>query len=59
MTKAVCKDNITELLGQWQDADKVALDNLSKIVYGELKRRAKVYMKQRATRSYFRDCCIG
>lgn len=44
MTETVCKDNITELLGQWQNADKDALDKLSMVVYGELKRRAKIYM---------------
>lgn len=44
MNEAACKDNITELLGQWQDGDDVALVNLSHIVYAELQRRAKVYM---------------
>lgn len=46
MAQAVCKDNITELLWQWQDNNEAALASLSNIVYSELERRAKVYMRK-------------
>lgn len=44
MTEAAYRDNITELLGQWQEGDELALNALSNLVYSELERRAKVYM---------------
>jgi len=36
---------VSELLRAWSDGDRAALDNLTPIVYGELRRLARRYMK--------------
>jgi len=46
MSVALRKDNITELLNQWQEGDQAAFAEVSNIVYGELERRARIYMRQ-------------
>ncbi|MEP4890908.1 MAG: ECF-type sigma factor [Aliiglaciecola sp.] len=46
MRVALRKDNITELLYRWQEGDEGALSEVSSIVYAELERRARVYMRQ-------------
>lgn len=46
MTVKVCKENITELLSQWQEGDDAALASVSNLVYSELERRARVYMSR-------------
>ncbi|MEP1448237.1 MAG: ECF-type sigma factor [Paraglaciecola sp.] len=46
MTAKICKENITELLDQWQNGDEAALASVSNLVYSELERRARVYMSR-------------
>jgi RNA polymerase sigma factor (TIGR02999 family) len=38
--------SVTELLAQWSDGDRAALDKLMPVVYGELKRLAGHYMRR-------------
>ena len=46
MRMAFHKDNVTELLYRWQEGDESALSEVSSIVYAELERRARTYMRQ-------------
>jgi RNA polymerase sigma factor (TIGR02999 family) len=38
-------NQVTELLGQWKDGDKKALDSLMPLVYGELRRVARHHLQ--------------
>src|SRR4030095_4767660 len=42
-------ENVTQLLGQWTDGDKAALDKLMPLVYSELRSLARRYLKGERT----------
>src|SRR5262249_1647118 len=47
-TAALCEDpsQLTQLLGQWSRGDETALERLTPLVYGELRRLARFHMSR-------------
>ena len=43
-TQRMALDNVSQLLRAWSDGDQLALDELTPIVYAELRRLAHRYM---------------